>query len=167
MVHWKIRMVECCTGPGRRGVARRAIRRRKRGSGGGVIWIRRGVVVFGVAAVAIGRQSRVVVIDMATRARDRGGVKSGQWKSSRVVIKRRSGPGRRVVAEFARLRESDLHVVGCCSALIVRQVARYAGCYRYAVVIVDMAARAGNRRGVKTSQRETCARVIKHATGPR
>jgi hypothetical protein len=167
MVHGEIRMVKCRTRPRRRGVARGTVRRRKCGSGCGVIWIRCGVVVFGVATVAIGRQRRVVIIYVAARARYRGGMKTGQWENSRVVIKRRSGPCRRVMAEFARLRESDLYVVGTCSALIVCQVAGHAGCYRNAVVVVDMAACAGNRRGVKTSQRETCARVIKHASCPR
>jgi len=98
MVHREIRVVKGRAGPCRGRVAGAAIRRRKRGSGRGVIWVGRRVVVRGVATITIRRQCRVVVVDVAARARDRRGVKSGQREGGGVVIERGAGPGRGCVA---------------------------------------------------------------------
>ncbi len=129
-----------------------------------VNWIRCAVVIYRVAAVAIGWQRRVVVVHVAQRA-GHGGVKTGQRESRSSVIERRASPVCRRVAEFARLREPG----GCVSwircAIEVSQMAGDAGSYGDAVVVVDVATGAGNG-SVKTSQREARRCVIKYRSRP-
>jgi hypothetical protein len=82
-------MVERCSGPGRRGVARRACRRE---SSGDMVRICRGLISRLVATVAIDWQSGEVVIHMAARAWNRCGVKASEWESRCIVIERRGLP---------------------------------------------------------------------------
>jgi len=64
-----------------------------------------------VAAIAVRRHSRVIVVDVALRAGD-ADVHPGQRKNSRVVVELAIHPGDGVVAGRAkRRRESNLHVV--------------------------------------------------------
>lgn len=62
-----------------------------------MVWIRGGVVICFVAAVAVGGQRGVVVVHVAAGAGNRG-VESSKGKCRRVVIKLAVGPQCRVVA---------------------------------------------------------------------
>ena len=70
-----------------------------------VVRIRRPSVVGLVAAVAIRGETRVVVLHVATRARNRG-VRARQRERRVVVIERRRTPRGRVVTHVALPRES-------------------------------------------------------------
>jgi hypothetical protein len=82
-------MGERCSGPGRRGVTRRACRRE---SSGDVVRICRGLISRLVAAVAIYWQRGEVVIHVAARAGNGCGVKASEWEGRCVVIERRGLP---------------------------------------------------------------------------
>lgn len=71
-----------------------------------VVWIRRSAVILRMAAVAIGRQRRVVVIHVAAGT-GHVSVRAGQREAGVVVIERRLGPRGGVVANVALLREPD------------------------------------------------------------
>jgi hypothetical protein len=157
-------MVEHRAGPGRCGVAGGTSCRE---SGCRVCRIRCAVVVYRVAPVASDRKRRIVVVHVAARTGNRRGVIASQWESSCVVIENRAGPGGRIVAGNARLGEPDLHMVRSGGARIVGQVARNAGSYGQAVVVVDVTHRTGNSGcGVKASQREAGCCVIKYPSRP-
>ena len=173
MTHREIRVVEGRAGPGRGGVAGAAVGRRKCGSSRGVIWVGRPVVVRRMATVTIRRQRRVVVVDVAARARNRRSVKSGQREGGGVVIEGRAGPGRRRVAQGAIRGKRCGNVIGHRSAK--RRSAQPCGGVAAitrrrseAVVVVHMAGNAGCRRGrnVHSRQDKPGARVIKHASSP-
>lgn len=165
MIHGEPSVIERRAGPGRRGVARGTIRWRKCGSGCGVVRIRCAIVIYSVATVAIGRQRRKVVVHVAARTRNRCSVKTSQWERRCVVIKRRRLPHRGRVAQSAVCWEPDLRVVRTRRALVVSQVARDTGSDGQAVVVVDVAACASDRR-MKTSQREARCRVIEYRSRP-
>jgi len=134
-----------------------------------VAWIG-GVVVVGLMTTDTrSGQRRVVVIYMAVCAHARRHqVRTGQRESGVVVIKRRIHPVCRVVAEFARSRESGGSVRGIIRAGVVLLVARIAQRAVQRIVIVDMAVRALPRRhGVISRQRETRTVVIESGIGPR
>ena len=90
-----------------------------------VIRIRRAAIVLRMAAVAVGRQRRVVVVYVATGA-GRARVRAGQRETRVVVIERRLRPGGRVVADVALLGETDRHVVRIIGVLKVGEVAGHA-----------------------------------------
>jgi len=127
-----------------------------------------GVVVSLVAPDASGRQGRVIVVDVTVGAlprRDR--VHPGQRERGVVVVEGRVGPQDGVVADFALLRESNGDVIGSGGAVEVRQVARNAGGAVQGVVVVRVAIGAEPRRNsVRSGQRESGGRVIKHSVGP-
>jgi len=147
VIHGEIRMVECCPGPGRRGVAGRTSCRE---SGRRMSRIGCRIVRSRVATVAIYRQRREVVVHVAARARDRRGVITSQRESRRAVIKRRRLPHRSCMAERTVRREPNLSVIRSRRALVVREVAGHTSGHGQAVVVVYMAARASDRR-MKTS----------------
>ena len=142
--HWEPGMVERCPRPRRCVVASRA-GGRENGWRRCMNWIRGGVVVGLVAAVACGRKRGVVVIYVTCGAGD-GRMESRQRKHRRAVIKLAVGPQRGVVAELAGRGEAYLDVVnrGGCRVVIV-QVAGNACCVRagQVVVVVDVAIGAG------------------------
>jgi len=96
----------------------------------------------------------------------RGNVHPRQGKTNRRMIKNCSCPSRGRMAGVASLREPRLHVIGARRGLIVGQVAGHTCRHCNAVVAVDVAARAWNRCGVKTSQRETGCIMIKGSRRP-
>ena len=64
------------------------------------------------------------------------------------------------MAGVAGLRESRLHVIRVRGGLVVGQVAGRACGYGQVVVVVDVAACAGDRCGVKTCQWKTGSGVV-------
>jgi hypothetical protein len=130
-----------------------------------MVRIRCGQVNRLMAAVTIRGHRGKVIVHMAARARNRRGMETCQRESRIIVIERRGLPHRSCVAERAVGRESNLRVDRSCRALISSQVARNTSGHRQLVVVVDVAARASNRR-MKTSQREACCRVIKYRSRP-
>ena len=103
------RVIERGTRPTRRGMARGAGRWESSGS---VVRIRRVLVVSLVAAVAVGRQRRVVAIHVTIDTLPRRyGMRSRQRESGRVVVESTVRPGDRVMAHLASCREPGLDVV--------------------------------------------------------
>lgn len=107
-----------------------------------------------VAAITRGWQCRVVVIDMALRAWNRG-VRSRQRERRSVVIERGLCPQRRVMAHLAGRREPGCCVIRIVRPGVVRFVARVTIRWHRRVVVIHVALRARNR-GVRSGQRE-CA----------
>ena len=128
-----------------------------------------GEIVGFMAAVAVGRQRRVVVVHMTAGAGHRR-VRAGQRKCCGVVIECPVGPQCGVVAELASRRESHLNVVdwrGC--VIVIVQMARNARCISagQVVIIVDVAIGAdtrGNRVGI--GQGKSRRGVIELPVGP-
>jgi hypothetical protein len=105
-----------------------------------VHWSRRRVVILQVARNASRSRQAVVVIDMAVQAHPgRIRVRVGQKEPDRGMVEAGGLPGDCGVALLAGLRESARHVVGALCALVIREMACYAGSRAERVVIVDMA----------------------------
>ena len=106
-----LRVVECRIQPTRRVVTRLASRGKELGlcRMAGI----RGVVVVGLMAThARRRQGRVVVVDVAIRANSRrDSMHAGQREGCVVVVENAVGPNHRVMADFARGRESGGDVI--------------------------------------------------------
>jgi|SRR6516162_1964726 len=79
-----------------------------------------------MAAIAVGGNRSVVVLEMTIRARHRG-MRPRQREDGVVVIERRRAPGGGAMAHVALLREVYRRVVRIVRCRIVSQVARYAG----------------------------------------
>ena len=155
-------MVECCAAPCRRRVARLAGGRE---SGRDVIRIGRGLVNRLVAAVAIRRQARVVVIYVATAAGNRR-VRAGQSEACAAVIEGPRAPGDRVVAEIAARRVSELNVIYRNSGVVVvGLVAGDASRAAQIVVVVDVARRTQDGC-VRASQGESRRRMVERSRRP-
>ncbi len=122
--------------------------------------IGRGVILL-VARVAKGAIQRVVVVDVAIRALPRRhGVRSGQGETRRRVVELAMRPEHRIVAAFARGRETSM---GNRSrgASIIFLVAGVTRCAIQRVIVVDVAIRALPRRhSVRSRQRESGAVVV-------
>ena len=119
-------VVEYRLRPGRGVMASLASGREARGN---VIWICRPSEVRLVAAVARGRQRRVVVVHVAGRASN-GDVRARKRKRRFVVVECRRGPGRSVMASLARGREARGNVIRICRPCVVGLMAGIAGCGR-------------------------------------
>lgn len=121
-------VIKRCTRPGG-GVMAGLARRREKLRLGRVSRIRR-VVVIGLVATDAGRgQSRVVIVDMAVRTdARRHRVRTSQGEGGVVVIESGVGPDGRVVAKFARGRETGRRVGGIRRAGVILLVARVAEC---------------------------------------
>jgi len=91
---------------------------------------------------------------------------AGQGESHAGMIEGSASPGCCVVTLLAGLGEVGLHVIGIGRALIVLQVARHAGRYGDAVVVVDVALRAGNRN-VRSGEGKSRGRVVERRRLPR
>ena len=103
------RVIECCTRPTRRRVARGAGRWK---SSCRVVRIRRVLVVGFVAPVAVCRQGGVVTVHVTVNTLPRRyGVRTRQRKSSGVVVESAVRPRHRVMAHLASCREPCLDVV--------------------------------------------------------
>jgi len=138
-------------GPRRSVVALRAIGREPL-----VGRIRRVVVVSLMAAVADrGKRSGVVIVHVALQARH-GRVEASQWVMPvQGVVEQRVGPGGRVMARSAIVRQSQLHVRWIVAVDEVRRMARIALRRSSCEHIVDMASRA-LQGCVRTGERVTC-----------
>ncbi len=99
----------------------------------------------------------VVVVDVAVQADARRiGVRVGQSKSNRGVVKRCGLPGNGGVACLASLGEAAGNMVRVGGSLEVFQMAGNAGRDREVVVVVDVAVQADARRiGVRVGQGES------------
>jgi hypothetical protein len=122
VIRREIRVIECRSRPGGRGMARIARCREARGL---VIRIGGPVVIGSVATVAGGRQRRVVVIHVALRASHVGCVISGEREGRVVVVEGgtqpiRGRPG--CMAGVASRREAHLRVRRAIGAVVVRLV---------------------------------------------
>jgi hypothetical protein len=119
----EISVIKGRTRPRSRGVTRRT----SRGEASRfVIRIRGVVVVHRMAAVAIRRKSRVVVVHVAKGA-GHGGMRSGQRERGVVVIKAGARPVGRAVADVASGREADLGVIRGVGVVVVGLMAADAG----------------------------------------
>ena len=139
----------------------------------------RPVVLILVATVTIGvrRGERVVVVDMAGRAR-RSQMKTGKRPTGRAMVKRRGGPGNRIVASGTvrrrewRTRRGVHRIVGALpGAQMAVGVAaiRWLGGQRVAAAYVALRAAgdfAGRRQLVRVGQRKSRCTVIKLAIRP-
>lgn len=103
------RVIECCTRPTRRRVARGAGRWK---SSCRVVRIRRVLVVGFVAPVAVCWQRGVVTVHVAVNTLPwRHGVRSRQRKSGGVVVESAVCPSDRVMAHLAGCRETCLDMI--------------------------------------------------------
>jgi hypothetical protein len=119
-----------------------------------------------VAAVAIGGQRWVVIVDVTLSAGDRH-VRARQRERCLAVVKLRTTPGRGAVARRAGGREADHGMRGAICVVEVGLVASEAvGGKRAGVIVVDVALGAVDRH-VGACQRELCGVVIKCGACPR
>ena len=125
-----------------------------------------GVVVIGLMAADTGRrQSRVVAVDVARRAR-RGGMGSGQREGRVVVVESGIRPNSCVVAEFAGRRESGCRVRRIGGTSVVCLVAGVTQRTAQRVVVADVAIRARTRRHDMCACQWEGRGVSKRAIGP-
>ena len=117
-----------------------------------VIWIRCAVVISNMAAITVCWNSCVIVVHMATRARN-GDMRASQRECRLAMVKDGAEPSRRCMACIACGWEARLRVRWIVCRVVVRQMARFAGWVRQRIVVVDMAGRAQNSR-VRASQRQ-------------
>ncbi len=101
VIHGEPRVIERGSQPAGRVMARRAGCRK---AGRNMVRAGRAVVVGLVTRIAIGWNRRVVIVDVALRARHLG-MKASQGKGRVVVIETRRNPSRRVMAHIALLWE--------------------------------------------------------------
>ena len=97
-----------------------------------VIGIVRTLILRGVAAIAIGRNTRVVIVHVALCARDRG-VCTRQRETGVVVVEGRWCPAGSAVAHVALLRKIACDVRWIVRLLVVGEVAGNAGSIRQVV----------------------------------
>lgn len=146
-------VVECSARPRKRGMAERAILRKR---GGHVVRIIRGREIIGVAAITCDGSSRETVTDMALRASQRG-MRSGQREARELaVIESGALPHVHAVAVFAGCRKIGRHMVQRRPCLIIPQVARDAlraqpGVHASGGAVMAIVAGGG---GVSADQRE-------------
>jgi len=156
-------VIETRSGPVGGAVARFTGRRESSGR------VRRGVgvvVIDLVAPNAIGRQRRVVVVDMASGA-GHGDVRPGQRKLGCVVIEGRAGPVRSAVAGLTCGCEADRRMRRRVGVVEIGLMAAYAGCGERPVVSAGAGvAQRALHGGVKPCQRERRGVVIERGGGP-
>ncbi len=119
------------------------------------------------APMALGTlEDRIVRgIRVADRTHAVGGV-APVSQGEKGVTESRAGPGRGCVAGRTGCREPGCRVSRIRCAIVICRVATDASDRQRRVVIVHVAARTGNRRGVKTSQWESRCVVIKYRARP-
>ena len=162
MRHREPRVIESSSRPLSRGVAGLACRGE---SCRHMVGIRRRLVNRSVAAVAIGRNTRVVIVDVATRASHRR-VRSGQRKSRRVVVEGGAVPVDRVVAQLAGSGKTELNMVDRRGRrVVVGLMTGHAGRARQTEIVVHVARTAGNAR-VRACQRPTGGGMIECCAAP-
>jgi hypothetical protein len=141
VVGGEISMIERCSCPHGCCMARLASGGKSRSR---VIGIVRALIIRFVTAVAVGWKARVVVVHVATGARNRG-VCSGKRELRVVVVKSSLSPDNSVVAHVASNGESALNVIhrrrGVVEIGLVAGNARRTG---EVIVVVDVAGSAGH-----------------------
>src|SRR5260370_13235952 len=96
--------------------------------GGDLVRIVRIRVGHLVAAIAVGGQVFVIVVDVAVGAGARRcGMRGYEREGGLVVVKVGVGPVDRVMADLARLRKTSLRVIRVIGVVEIGQVASYAG----------------------------------------
>src|SRR5580704_11211494 len=156
-------MVKRRCGPGRRAVARRAIRRE---STRDMIGISRPSEVRLVAPIAVCRKTAgEVIVDVALSAGNRD-VCAGQRERGLVVVKLSVQPCGRAVANLAGGRESRRYVIGIGGPGEISLVATETIRRQRGEVVVDVAGCARNGR-VRAGEREWGVVVIKDCPCPR
>jgi hypothetical protein len=121
-----------------------------------------------MTGIAVLRGSGISVINV-TQVALHAGMCAGQGKWSRAVIECCSGPGRRIVASCAKLRESRRSVIRIGRAVVIREMARGAGCWKTCINIILMT-RCTARTNVGARERKWRIAVIEgrsHKTGCR
>lgn len=161
VAHREPGVVERCIGPVRRVVAGGAGRRETGCSVIGVICL---LIIQLVAAVAIGRERRVVIVHVAICA-GHVHMRPRQREGCVVVIEGRGSPACRAMANVALLREADRDMVWIGGLLKIGEVATDARRIGDVVVSVDVTLRALDR-GVGASKRPACSGVVKRRGGP-
>ena len=129
-----------------------------------VVGIVRLLVLRRVTAIAVERQTRIVIVHVATRT-DHVGVSTGKRKGRVVMIKNALGPNHRVVAQRAVGRKTSV-IDWCQRSRESCLVARNAGRAGQAVVVIDVAGSAGHAR-VRAGQRKAGRGMIECRTRPR
>ncbi len=163
---WRVVVVEHSIRPQHRVVTEFASRRESRRD---VVHRSESIVVIRLMAAHAGGGGDVVVaVDVATRALQRWHhVRAGESETGGRVVEDRVRPQDRVVALLAGLGETGLHVVRIVRSLIVLQVTTHTCSRGDAVVAVDVAAGALQRRhGMRATQSEACGRMVEDRIGP-
>lgn len=107
-------------------------------------------VILLVAAVAVRRQARPVVVDVAVRAGTRRHhVRIGQREARLAVVELAIGQGNGVMTELASLRPAHLRMGRIVGIVVILQVTGHAGGLVQLVIVVDVAVGTGPwRHGV-------------------
>ena len=132
--------------------------------------IARGHVICFVAAVAVGGQRRVVIVDVAVRTLSRRrSMHAGQRECCLIVVELAVSPKGGVVAQLASRWETYCNVIdGTLGVVVVRLVAADACRVGQLVIVVDMAISALPwRNQMRAGQGKASLRVIKSCTQPR
>ena len=111
-----------------------------------------------MAPITSCRQGRVVVVDVALRARN-SHVEAGQRKRRQIVVERCLQPRGGVVADLAGVGESNRSVRGIVGAVVIRHVARRARRIGQVVIPVHVTLRARSSQ-VHARQWEPCVVVV-------
>ena len=162
VIHREVGVIEVRRDPRGRVVAGSAGSREARGH---MVRISSSVVVGLMARIAVGRQSGVVVVDVAACAGNRH-MGTRQGKRRVVVIEACRNPRRCVVAYLTLLWEAGSDVIRVRCTLEILEVAADTGRAGQVVIVIDMALRALHRR-MGASQREAGSRVIEACRNPR
>lgn len=162
MRHREPGVVKRSSTPRRRRVTSLASRREP---GGHVVGVGRCLIHRSVAAIAIGRKARIVIVHVATAAGNRG-VRPGERKPRRAVIESAGSPDDGVMAEVTGGRIPKLNVVDRRRrGVVIALVTSHATCAGQGVVVVDVTRAAGNAC-VRPGQSESGRRVIERSSGP-
>lgn len=154
-------MVESCPCPTRRRMAECACCGESRSNMVGIVCL---LILRFVAAITIGRQGRVVVVDVTIRTSNLG-VKTRQRERSIVVIERCRRPPRGAVADIALLWDPRCRVVRVIRILVIRQMATHTGCVGQTVIPIRVTLRA-LQACMEASKRPTRSRVIESSRSP-
>ena len=134
-----------------------------------VVRIGRSLIVLEMAVYARRAAQVVIIVHVAIGARAwRYRVHACERESSGSMVEGRTRPVTSAMALIAGLREIRGDVVRIRRALVVLQMASYAGCAGQVVVIVNVAIGAGARRHrVQAGQSKARGGVIELGVGPR
>ena len=161
VIHGEVRVVESGVQPAGGCVASGATGRK---SSGDMVGVSRCLIVRTMTAIAVRWQRRVVVVHVTVGA-GHSGVRTRQWETRVVVVKRSRRPGRGAVANIALLRESRGPVIRICRSLEVLEVAVHACPACQGVVAIYVTLRALHV-GMRAGQRPACCSVVEGRVVP-